>query len=218
MTKRHPCGHTSSGQPITNEEVEKLAEEAEAGSDVGQLHARRNKRGRPTIGNAPSSVESVRLDPELRRQLLQRAEANMEPPRLSSSRSAPPISRSSRSSKLAQPQTEQQPRPCRKALPAEAQAVSGCRASAYWENAGSIFPMKAKVDSVGRILVPKPLREAVGITPGSTVDVSRYGSGVQISPAGRVARLVEEDGVLVATGDATISDEDVFGMIDSGRR
>jgi AbrB family looped-hinge helix DNA binding protein len=78
--------------------------------------------------------------------------------------------------------------------------------------------MKAKVDSVGRILVPKPLREAVGITPGSTVDVSRYGSGVQISPAGRVARLVEEDGVLVATGDATISDEDVFGMIDSGRR
>jgi AbrB family looped-hinge helix DNA binding protein len=78
--------------------------------------------------------------------------------------------------------------------------------------------MKAKVDSVGRILVPKPLREAVGLTPGSTVDVSRYGSGLQISPAGRVARLVEEDGVLVATGDRTINDEDVFGLIDSGRR
>jgi AbrB family looped-hinge helix DNA binding protein len=78
--------------------------------------------------------------------------------------------------------------------------------------------MKAKVDSVGRILVPKPLREAVGITPGSTVDVSRYGPGLQISPAGRVARLVEEDGVLVATGDTTIIDEDVFGLIDSGRR
>jgi AbrB family looped-hinge helix DNA binding protein len=78
--------------------------------------------------------------------------------------------------------------------------------------------MKAKVDSVGRIVVPKPLREAVGLTPGSTVDVSRYGSGLQISPAGRAARLVEEDGVLVATGDSTINDEDVFGLIDSGRR
>ena len=78
--------------------------------------------------------------------------------------------------------------------------------------------MKAKVDSVGRILVPKPLREAVGLTPGSIVDVSRYGAGLQVSPAARVARLVEEDGVLVATGDATINDEDVFALIDSGRR
>ena len=87
-----------------------------------------------------------------------------------------------------------------------------------WEGAGSIFPMKAKVDSVGRIVVPKPLREAVGLTPGSIVDVSRYGSGLQVSPAGRVARLVEENGVLVATGETTINDEDVFGLIDSGRR
>jgi AbrB family looped-hinge helix DNA binding protein len=57
--------------------------------------------------------------------------------------------------------------------------------------------MRAKVDSVGRIVVPKPLREAVGLAPGSIVDISRYGSGLQISPAGRLARLIEEDGALV---------------------
>lgn len=76
MTKRRIYGHTKSGQPITDQDVERLAAEAEAGHDVDQLIARRNKRGRPTIGNAPSSVESVRLDPELRRQLLQRAAAD----------------------------------------------------------------------------------------------------------------------------------------------
>ncbi len=76
MTKRHIHGHTKSGRPITDAEVEKLAAEAQTGYDVEQLIARRNKRGRPTIGNAPSSVESVRLDPDLRRQLLQRAEAD----------------------------------------------------------------------------------------------------------------------------------------------
>ena len=76
MTKRRVHGHTKSGRPITDQDVEKLAAEAEAGYDVEELLARRNKRGRPTIGNAPSSVESVRLDPELRRQLLQRAEAD----------------------------------------------------------------------------------------------------------------------------------------------
>ena len=76
MTKRRTYGHTKSGRPITDEDVKELVAEAEAGYDVEELFARRTKRGRPTIGNAPSSVESVRLDPELRRQLLQRAEAD----------------------------------------------------------------------------------------------------------------------------------------------
>lgn len=76
MTKRRIYGHTKSGPPITDAEVEKLAAEAEAGYDVEKPIARRNRRGRPTIGNAPSSVESVRLDPELRRRLLERAKAD----------------------------------------------------------------------------------------------------------------------------------------------
>lgn len=76
MSERRIYGHTKSGRRITDEDAEKLAAEAEAGYDVEQLIARRNKRGRPTIGNAPSSVESVRLDPELRRQLLERAQAD----------------------------------------------------------------------------------------------------------------------------------------------
>jgi uncharacterized protein (DUF4415 family) len=76
MTKRRIYGHTKSDHPITDEDVEKLAAEAEAGYDVAQLIARRNKRGRPALGNAPSSVESVRLDPELQRRLLERAEAD----------------------------------------------------------------------------------------------------------------------------------------------
>lgn len=51
MSKRRIYGHTKSGRPITDEEVEKLAAEAEAGYDVEKLIARRNKRGRPTIGS-----------------------------------------------------------------------------------------------------------------------------------------------------------------------
>jgi uncharacterized protein (DUF4415 family) len=68
-------GHTKSGRPITDQDIESLAAEAEAGYDVETLIARRNRRGRPPLGNAPASVESVRLDPELRRQVLDRAEA-----------------------------------------------------------------------------------------------------------------------------------------------
>ncbi len=78
--------------------------------------------------------------------------------------------------------------------------------------------METRIDSVGRIVVPKPLRDALGLAPGSTVDISRYGAGLQLLPTGRTARLVDESGVLVATGDTVIDDKVVFGLIDSGRR
>jgi AbrB family looped-hinge helix DNA binding protein len=87
-----------------------------------------------------------------------------------------------------------------------------------WENTGSVFPMEATIDAVGRIVVPKPLREALGLVAGSTVDISRYGAGLQLIPTGRTARLVEESGALVATGDTVIDDDVVFGLIDTGRR
>ena len=78
--------------------------------------------------------------------------------------------------------------------------------------------MQTTIDSVGRIVVPKPLRDALGLTPGSTVDISRYGAGLQLTPAGRTARLVTEAGVLVATGETEIDDDVVLGLIDAGRR
>jgi AbrB family looped-hinge helix DNA binding protein len=78
--------------------------------------------------------------------------------------------------------------------------------------------MRVTLDSVGRIVLPKALRDALGQTPGSTVDISRYGGGLQLVPAGRTARLTRESGVLVATGETEIDDDDVFALIDSGRR
>ena len=77
--------------------------------------------------------------------------------------------------------------------------------------------MKATVDAVGRIVVPKSFRDALGLHPGATVDISRYGAGLHLVPTGRTAQLVDEDGVLVASGDTAIDDEIVFGLIDSGR-
>lgn len=73
MTAEHH-GHTKSGQPLTDELIEKLADEAEAGYDVEEILGRRGKRGRPSLGSGPSTVESVRLDPELKARLAQRAE------------------------------------------------------------------------------------------------------------------------------------------------
>lgn len=75
MTKR-TYGHTKSGRPVDDEVIEQLAREAEDGYDVNEIVSRRGKRGRPRIGAAPSTVESVRLDPELKERLARRAEAD----------------------------------------------------------------------------------------------------------------------------------------------
>jgi len=78
--------------------------------------------------------------------------------------------------------------------------------------------VEASVDGLGRIVVPKPLRDALGLTSGSKVDISFYGAGLQIVPVSRTARIVSEGDRLVATGETTIDDDVVFGLIDANRR
>jgi hypothetical protein len=77
MTKK-THGKTASGVPISDELVEELAAKAEAGYDVDETLRRRG--GRPRLGSAAASVESVRLDPELREALLKRAQRDHETP------------------------------------------------------------------------------------------------------------------------------------------
>jgi len=69
-------GHTKTGKPIDDDLIEKLADEAVAGYDVDEILARRGTRGRPRLGSAPSTVESVRLDPDLKALVARRAEAD----------------------------------------------------------------------------------------------------------------------------------------------
>ncbi|WP_257963841.1 AbrB/MazE/SpoVT family DNA-binding domain-containing protein [Corynebacterium riegelii] len=35
--------------------------------------------------------------------------------------------------------------------------------------------MKVRIDSEGRVRIPKAIREAVGLVPGSTVEITEYG-------------------------------------------
>jgi len=68
-------GHTKNGKPITAEMVQELADEAERGYEPGQLMGQRRGPGRPPLGEAAKSVESVRLEPALRVEAAQRAAA-----------------------------------------------------------------------------------------------------------------------------------------------
>jgi CRISPR-associated endonuclease/helicase Cas3 len=68
-------GHTKNGEPITDEMIERLADEAERGYEPGQLRARRRGPGRPPLGADAKSVHSIRLDPALQAETSRRAAA-----------------------------------------------------------------------------------------------------------------------------------------------
>lgn len=88
----------------------------------------------------------------------------------------------------------------------------------HWDSPGSVIPMEATVDEVGRIVLPKPLRDRLRLTPGTKVDVSDYGDGLHITPVSRTARIEERDGRLVAVASTPVTDDDVLALVDAGRR
>ncbi|MDN5931565.1 MAG: AbrB/MazE/SpoVT family DNA-binding domain-containing protein [Pseudonocardia sp.] len=64
--------------------------------------------------------------------------------------------------------------------------------------------METTIDAGGRIVVPKAVRERLGLAAGTRVEISE-GDGVIIIARARVeTRLEERDGVLVAVTDLPV--------------
>ncbi len=70
MTEKRAYGRSKTGIELTDEVLERMADEAEAGVDVTKLHRR---PGRPAMGSGPADTLPVRLEPELREAVAKRA-------------------------------------------------------------------------------------------------------------------------------------------------
>ena len=78
--------------------------------------------------------------------------------------------------------------------------------------------MKVTVDSGGRVLIPKSLREQFGIKSGTEVDVTPYGGGLHLSLHGRGGRVERVDGHLVIRGSSELTDDVMYTLIDASRQ
>lgn len=61
----------ASGEELADDDIEKLAEEL-GRAEIDWSKVTVTRRGRPLLGSGPAELVSVRLEPELRRAMLQR--------------------------------------------------------------------------------------------------------------------------------------------------
>jgi AbrB family looped-hinge helix DNA binding protein len=65
--------------------------------------------------------------------------------------------------------------------------------------------MRTAIDSAGRVVIPKALREALGLTAGQPLEIAERDGRLEIVPAATPMRLVDEDG----DGVAAVADADM---------
>lgn len=75
--------------------------------------------------------------------------------------------------------------------------------------------MKVEIDQYGRILVPKEIRDRLGLVAGRELELEVQREGLRLTPAHPEAGLKEKDGLLVHTGRST---GDLEGAVQRDRQ
>lgn len=73
---------------------------------------------------------------------------------------------------------------------------------------GILNAMETTIDAAGRLVVPKELRDRLGMTAGSRVEIREDGSGLRLDLVASDL-VVDVDGYLLIDGGSTITDEQI---------
>ena len=77
--------------------------------------------------------------------------------------------------------------------------------------------MKASIDAAGRLVVPKSLRDQLGLVAGS-VELSADGAALRVEPVVSDELIEVEGRLVIPASGAVVTDEMVRGAVESGRR
>lgn len=77
--------------------------------------------------------------------------------------------------------------------------------------------MRTTIDKAGRLVIPRWLREQVGLTAGE-VELARDGAGLRIEPVAGQGLTEERDRLVIPAGGAAIDDEAVRALRNADQR
>jgi AbrB family looped-hinge helix DNA binding protein len=81
--------------------------------------------------------------------------------------------------------------------------------------------MRTTIDGAGRVILPKPLREALGLRGGQEIEISLRDGRIEIEPVFVPMRLVDRSGILVAEPEESVpplTRTDVRDVLERVRR
>jgi AbrB family looped-hinge helix DNA binding protein len=81
--------------------------------------------------------------------------------------------------------------------------------------------MRSTIDAAGRVVIPKSLRQRLGLKGGETLDIRERDGRIEIEPAPSPMRLVEREGRTVAVPEEDLpplTDEIVRETVERSRR
>ena len=78
--------------------------------------------------------------------------------------------------------------------------------------------MQVTIDKAGRVVIPKSVRDSLGLSPGTGLALVVDGLAIRLQPEAR-GRLVEQDGFLVIASTGTpITDDLIADLRRAGQR
>jgi AbrB family looped-hinge helix DNA binding protein len=77
--------------------------------------------------------------------------------------------------------------------------------------------MRTTIDKAGRVVIPKEMRERIGLRPGE-VDVHVDGAGLRIEPVSGEPLLSRAGRVVVAAAGVRLDDDDVRALRNADQR
>lgn len=92
--------------------------------------------------------------------------------------------------------------------------------TSQWQRNGMLNTMKTTIDQAGRIVIPKAIRESVGLAGGSEVEIREVDGRIEIEPVATDFRIVIKGGIPVAVADRqlpVLTDEIVRDTLEKVR-
>jgi AbrB family looped-hinge helix DNA binding protein len=80
-----------------------------------------------------------------------------------------------------------------------------------------LYGMRAIIDKAGRLVIPKPLRDRLGLVPGE-VEIAAEGTALRIEPMASDELIEENEPLVIPASGGHVDDDVVRALRDADQR